>query len=72
MRKALDGSAPALPASGGLVADLAKLPAADARIAAPELPAGAPAWPWRRLVAEPLHAGPSVGLRLGLAAGGGA
>jgi len=67
VRKALDGSAPALPASGGLVADLAKLPAADARIAAPELPSGAPAWPWRRLVAEPLHAGPSVGLRLALA-----
>jgi len=72
VRKALDGSAPALPASGGLVADLAKLPAADARIAAPELPSGAPAWPWRRLVAEPLHAGPSVGLRLALAGEGGA
>jgi hypothetical protein len=67
VHKALDGSAPALPASGGLVADLARLPAADARIAAPELPSGAPAWPWRRLVAEPLHAGPSVGLRLALA-----
>ena len=68
LRKALDGSATALPASGGLVAELARLPAADARIAAPELPVGAPVFPWRRLVAEPLHAGASVGLRLALAA----
>ncbi len=68
LRKALDGSAAALPASGGLVAELARLPAADARIAAPELPVGAPVFPWRRLVAEPLHAGASVGLRLALAA----
>jgi hypothetical protein len=67
VHKALDGSAPALPASGGLVADLARLPDADARIAAPERPSGAPTWPWRRLVAEPLHAGPSIGLRLALA-----
>jgi hypothetical protein len=67
VRKALDGSAPALPTSGGLVADLARLPAADARIAAPELPSGAPVWPWRQLVAEPVHAGSVVGLRLALA-----
>jgi hypothetical protein len=67
VHKALDGSVPALPESGGLVADLEKLPAADLRIAAPELPSGAPAWPWRRLVAEPLHSGPSIGLRLALA-----
>jgi len=69
VRKALDGSAPALPDSGGLVANLARLPAADARIAAPELPSGAPVWPWRQLVAEPVHAGPMVGLRLALAGG---
>jgi len=68
LRKALDGSASRLPASGGLVAELARLPAADARIAAPGLPVGAPVFPWRRLVAEPLHAGASVGLRLALAA----
>jgi hypothetical protein len=71
LHKALDGSTPALPASGGLVANLARLPTADARIAAPELPSGVAAWPWRRLVVEPLHAGPSVGLRLALAAGAG-
>jgi hypothetical protein len=71
LHKALDGSAAALPASGGLVADLASLPTADARIAAPELPSGAAVWPWRRLVVEPLHAGPSVGLRLALAGGAG-
>jgi hypothetical protein len=68
LRKALDGSATSLPASGGLVAELARLPAADARIAAPGLPAGAPAFPWARLVAEPLHAGARVGMRLALAA----
>jgi hypothetical protein len=72
LRKALDGSAPALPESGGLVADLARLPAADARLAAPELPVGTSVWPWRRLVAEPRHAGPSVGLHLTLAGGPGA
>jgi hypothetical protein len=70
LRKALDGSAPALPDAGGLVAELERLPAADARIAAPELPLGAPAWPWRRLVAEPRHAGASVGLRMAFAAAG--
>jgi hypothetical protein len=70
LRKALDGSEPALPASGGLVAELARLPAADARIAAPALPLGSPAWPWRRLVAEPRPAGASVGLRLFAAAAG--
>jgi hypothetical protein len=72
VRKALDGSAPTLPAAGGLVAELARLPAADARIAAPVRPVGAPAWPWRRLVAEPLRAGASVELRIALAAGVGA
>jgi hypothetical protein len=70
LRKALDGSAPALPASGGLVAELARLPAADARLAAPAPPLGSPAWPWRRLVAEPRAAGASVGLRLFAAAAG--
>jgi hypothetical protein len=68
LRKALDGSPAALPAAGGLVAELALLPAADARLSAPELPLGAPVFPWDRLVAQPLHAGASVGLRLALAA----
>src|SRR5262245_14015639 len=71
LRKALDGSAAGLPAAGGLVAELARLPAADARIAAPELPAGAPVFPWERLVAEPLHAGDPVEVHLALASPGG-
>jgi hypothetical protein len=68
VRKALDGSAAGLPASGGLVAELASFPVADARIAAPEVPFAAPALPWRRLVAEPLPAGKSIAVRLALAA----
>lgn len=67
VRKALDGSEPALPPEGGLVANLARLPAADARIAAPALPTGSTAWPWRRLVALPRHAGARVGLEVALA-----
>jgi hypothetical protein len=50
------------------VAELASFPAADLRISAPEAPRGAPALPWRRLVAEALPAGDAVGVTLWLAA----
>src|SRR5262249_24264652 len=47
LRKALDGSAPDLPGAGGLVAELARLPAAHARIPAPGPPPRPPPRPHR-------------------------
>jgi hypothetical protein len=70
LRKALDGSPPALSDAGGLVAELARLPAADARLAAPRAPAGATPWPWRRLLAEPRASGAGVELRVSLEGAG--
>jgi hypothetical protein len=70
LRKALDGSPPALSDAGGLVAELARLPAADARIAAPLAPAGAPLWPWRRLLAEPRSSDAGIEVRVALEGAG--
>ena len=72
VRKALDGSAPDLSDAGGLVAELARLPLADARLAAPSLRAPARGWPWQRLVAEPVRGGDAVELRVALVGAGGA
>jgi hypothetical protein len=70
LRKALDGSPPALSDAGGLVAELARLPAADVRIAAPLAPAGAPLWPWRRLLAEPRSSDAGIEVRVALEGAG--
>jgi len=71
VRKALDGSAAGISPAGGVVAELARLPQADARLAAPALPLPR-GWPWRRLVAEPVRGGDRVEVRMALVAGGGA
>jgi hypothetical protein len=65
LRKALDGSAAALPAAGGLVAELSRFPLADARIAAAGARAASPALPWRRLVVEAHPEAGAAGARSG-------